>query len=83
MTLKIGDRVYFDYNPNNPKVTNQRGFGEILDICRFGEEVYYEVVQDGEDRNDEYYSPWIVEPVYGELIVPEKLYNSKLYKALK
>jgi hypothetical protein len=73
--MKVGDRVWFAYAGAD---LSQQGFGRIIRIYHTPN-TSYDVVKDG-DTNDGY--PFYIEPEWDDVIVPEQLYKSKLYKVL-
>lgn len=77
MSFKVGDRVYFDYYPDDNEDHECKGFGVITGTGSWHGDTYYDVKKDG-DTEDMY----TVEPYIDELIVLESVYNSPLYKAL-
>ena len=76
LKFKVGDRVYFYYD-----ITDVcSGVGTIARV--YDEETTfpgYGVHKDGEAEGSDYF----VEPDNGEILIPEELYNSPLYKALR
>lgn len=74
--MKVGDRVYFKvlYGPEFSE-----GFGVIDDLG--GKSVY--IIPDSEIQVPNGSINRIVKNRDNEICIPEKVYNSKLYKALK